>query len=79
MWYIVEHIISKNNNWKILRWKIHVYEKGFLCKRATILWKKKHIGSLIHDFTLFDKLFFQKGRQFKDKNVKIDIWIGHSP
>jgi hypothetical protein len=75
MWYIVETIISINNNWKILCRKI----QGFWAKGLQSLKKNKHIGSLIHDFTLFDKLIFQEGRQFKDKNVKLDIWIGQFP
>jgi len=48
-------------------------KKGFWAKGLQSFKKKKNIGSLIHDFTLFDKIIFQNGRQFKDQNVKLDI------
>jgi hypothetical protein len=48
-------------------------EKGFWGKGLQSLKNNKHIGSLIHDFTLFDKVIFQKRKQFKNKNVKLDI------
>lgn len=56
-----------------------LWKKVFGQKDYNPFLKKKHIGSLIHDFTLIDKIIFQNGRQFKDQNVKLDIWIGHFP
>ncbi len=56
-----------------------LWKKVFGQKDYNPLIKKKNIGSLIHDFTLFDKIIFQNGRQFKYQNVKLDIWTGHSP
>ncbi len=45
-------------------------EKGFWAKGLQSLKEIEHIGSLIHDFTVFDKIIFQKGRQFIDKKCK---------
>jgi len=69
----VEIIINNNNDNKYYVQKFMSMKKGFWAKGLQSFKKKKNIGSLIHDFTLFDKIIFQNGRQFKDQNVKLDI------